>query len=466
MKNTQATSLRLYMKKLLTIILLTVMTLSLQAEIITDTISAGLLIEQFGVEQLDSLLIEKMHQQALAIAARNDSIHNWRLRNDTTTLNPFHLGYRDSILAAVDRAEQRYFLSKYKLYTVPQFWNKHYIFELKNDSAVFDFVDPDKSDLKLKKVGSVLLLADNKYGLKADDSDLTMDLPTIDTEKTWAPDIDKNKKIKLLQPAYQKHWYKEATIQLQVTQNYVTKNWYTGGSSNFAVLGIVTGKLNFNDFKQMTWENTLEWRAGAGSNSADTIRKVSTTEDYFRLYSKFNYKAVSKIYYSVSGEFITQFYDTYKEPNSIVLVTSLFTPVRFNLNAGMDFKPVKGLSIAVSPLSFKYVHVRDTTRIQQTNFSIARGQKSLREVGSSLRIEYTYKPAKELALEGKFYFYTNYRKVELDLEFTANIIFNQYMSARINLHPRYDNTVILTGQDKAEIQFKEFISVGFAHRFR
>ena len=295
--------------------------------------------------------------------------------------------------------------------------------------------------------------------------DKNLTVSTIEPEKSLVPPtVDKGKKLAL--QGVKNKWYKEMTVMLQITQNYLTKNWYAGGSSSFSALGILTGKLDYNDFKKITWENTLEWREGATMTPSDTLRKINMTEDMLKLYSKFNYKAYSKIYYSVSGEFITQFFDTYKEAKSTTLVTTTFSPIRINLNAGMDFKPVKGLSIAVSPLSFKYVYVSDTTRIKQTDFSVPVGKKSLKEFGSSLRVEYSYKPVREFSLDSKLYFYTNYKKVEFDLEIIANLIFSQYFSARVSLHPRYDNTVILSGDERAKMQFKEFLSVGFSHRFR
>ena len=43
---------------------------------------------------------------------------------------------------------------------------------------------------------------------------------------------------------------------------------------------------------------------------------------------------------------------------------------------------------------------------------------------------------------------------------------NKYMSAKLLLHPRYDGTVESATDYKSKIQFKELISVGFAHTFR
>ena len=68
-------------------------------------------------------------------------------------------------------------------------------------------------------------------------------------------------------------------------------------------------------------------------------------------------------------------------------------------------------------------------------------------------------------METKFYFYTNYKNVEVDLEVNADFIINRWLSARLTVHPRYDSSVIMEGDDHAKIQFRELLSLGFAHKF-
>ena len=69
-------------------------------------------------------------------------------------------------------------------------------------------------------------------------------------------------------------------------------------------------------------------------------------------------------------------------------------------------------------------------------------------------------------IESKFYLYTNYQNVEVDLEVNCDFIINRFLSARLMLHPRYDSTVIKEGDTKAKMQFRELLSIGFSHRFR
>ncbi len=261
-------------------------------------------------------------------------------------------------------------------------------------------------------------------------------------------------------------WLTKSSALLQFSQNYVSKNWYKGGNSNVAILGIAEGSINYDNHKNIQWENTGEWRAGFNSVNGDTLRKINTSDDLLRLQSKLGFKAFNKFYYTGAVEFQTQFFNSYKEINSNELKTSTFAPVRLNISLGLDYKPDKNLSIMLAPLSYKFIYVMDTTRIDQTQYGVKSDHKSLNEVGSSVKITYSYQPIDGLQLDGRFYFYTNYHKVEVELELVANFIINRYFSARLSLYPRYDNTAILPNKEKAQLQFKEFLSIGFSHKFK
>ena len=289
-------------------------------------------------------------------------------------------------------------------------------------------------------------------------------IPTIEVEKSWIKDVeeDRNDVFRAIRDM-RTLWRKEATLMLQVTQNYVTENWYQGGSSSFAGLGIAKGQIGyFGD--RFTWENTGEWRAGGSTVSADTLHKVNTTDDMLRLYTKANFRIVPKVFASFSAELETRLMPTYKS-NSRELKSGPFAPCRFTAAAGFDFKPVKGLSISVSPFSYKMIHVQDTARVRAKDYGLNDGEQTQHNLGSSMRIEYTWKPVREVALESRFYMYTNYKDVEIDLEINCDFIINRFLSARLMVHPRYDTSVIMEGDNHAKIQFRELLSVGFAHKF-
>lgn len=289
-------------------------------------------------------------------------------------------------------------------------------------------------------------------------------IPTIQVEKSWIKDEEEDRNDVLRSIRDMKtHWRHEGTVMLQITQNYVTPNWYQGGSSSFAGLAILKGYINYIT-ERFTWENTGEWRGGCSTISADSLHKVNTTDDLLRLYSKANYRIVPTLFGSVSAEIETRLLPTYKS-NSRELKSGPFSPFRFNAALGLDYKPVPGLSISFSPLSYKVIHIMDTARVRVQDYGLMPGTKTMHNIGSSLRLEYNWRPVREFAMEMRFFTYTNYHYVELDLEVNCDFIINRWLTARLTLHPRYDTSVILEGDKHAKIQFRELLSIGFAHKF-
>ena len=288
-------------------------------------------------------------------------------------------------------------------------------------------------------------------------------IPTIVIEKSWVKDEeeDRNEVLRAIREM-RSPWRREATLMAQINQNFVTENWYQGGSSSFAALGIAKGQISYIR-ERFTWENFGEWRMGGSTVSADTLHKMNTTDDLFKIYSKANLRIVPKWFTSISAEFETRLLPTYKS-NSMDLKSAPFSPLRFTAAFGVDYKPVKDLSLSISPISYKLIYIADE-RVNPKDFGLDPDQYIQHNVGSSVRLEYIWKPVRELALETKFYIYTNYHDVELDLEVNADFIINRWLSARLTVHPRYDTSVILEGDTKAKIQFRELLSIGFAHKF-
>lgn len=143
---------------------------------------------------------------------------------------------------------------------------------------------------------------------------------------------------------------------------------------------------------------------------------------------------------------------------------SFLTPVRLNIGVGLDYKYKKLFSLMVSPVSYKYIYVNDNVNVNPNLFGIAKDENVLSEIGSSFRAQFSYSPVREIQIDSRLSFYTNYEKVEVDWEIVSNFTINRYLSTRLSLNPRYDNTLILATGEKAKLQFKELLSFGFSYK--
>lgn len=258
-------------------------------------------------------------------------------------------------------------------------------------------------------------------------------------------------------------WHWEANLSLQFTQNYISPNWYKGGNSNFAALGIQKGEVWYSKQK-LNFYALGEWRLGGTTVTGDSLRWFNFTDDLFRIYSKVGYTVVKNLDVSTSVDLQTNFFDVWNT-NQRTAKTSTFTPIRFNYTIGLDYRPIKNMSIVVSPLAYKMVYAMRPDLVDVTTLGIAAGSNILNDLGSSIRLTYKWQPLREIKLDTELYFYTNYHNVEIDWEINTNFIITRFISARLTLHPRFDNTV-KSSDNKAHLQFKELLSIGFAHRFK
>ncbi|MFZ4581602.1 MAG: DUF3078 domain-containing protein [Paludibacter sp.] len=307
---------------------------------------------------------------------------------------------------------------------------------------------------------------------------LESELPSIEDVKSGKIDINYYEKSRIIddtkmsvkshrklvvEKAILSPWTHSANAYIQFSQNYVSKNWHQGGSDNLAILGTVKGKLNYDDKNNIQWENSAEWRAGFNSIEGDTTRLLNTNDDIFRVNSKLGIKAGGAFFYSGSFDFSTPVFPTYKAVNSTTLKAAFMTPVRLNISAGIDYKYKKLFSIMVSPFSYKYIFLNNP-KVDPKLFGIKAGEDVLSEMGSSFRIQGNYAPSKEITFDSKLSFYTNYTKVEIDWEIIGNFQVNRFLSTRLILNPRYDNTVIMAAGYKAKIQFKELLTFGLSYK--
>lgn len=259
-------------------------------------------------------------------------------------------------------------------------------------------------------------------------------------------------------------WTKKANALLQFSQNYISPNWYQGGSDNVAILGIVNGQLNFDNKKSIQWDNNFEWRTGFNSVDGDTLRMFNTNDDILKVYSKLGIKAGGNWFYTGSFDFSTHFFNSYKAINSMDLRATMLTPVRLNIGVGLDYKYKKVFSAMLSPLAFKYIYANDTVHINPGNFGISKGENQLKQFGSSFKAQTSFSPLTNVNIDSKLNFYTNYEKIEVDWEIVGTFVVNRFLSTRLSLNPRYDNTVFLAAGERATIQFKELLTFGLSYK--
>ena len=261
-------------------------------------------------------------------------------------------------------------------------------------------------------------------------------------------------------------WKYTAAASMQFSQHGISDNWYQGGESTNALNSELRMTANYNDkLKKVQFENSLEIKLGFITAPSDTVHNYKTNADLFRINSKLGIRAIKNLYYTLSGEFQTQFFSNYKT-NTNDLISTFFSPANLKLSLGLDYKQNKNkynLSILGNPLSWRYVYLANDKIVNPSQFNVEAGKKRASLFGSEITANVTWKIRDNLTYRTKFDYFTTYEKVIMNWENTFEFKFNRYLSTKVFLHGRFDDGVTLTDDNRTYFQFKEMLTFGLSY---
>lgn len=256
-------------------------------------------------------------------------------------------------------------------------------------------------------------------------------------------------------------WKLQGSGSIQFSQNFISKNWYKGGESSNSILSYLMFNANYNDKSKIEFDNRLEAKVGFMTVPSDTLHKYNINSDLLRFTTKLGLKAFDRWYYTVSAEFNTQFFQSYKI-NSDIRVSSFMAPANLIFNIGLDYKLSKEkieLSTLFSPLTYNFRYVGDPL-VDETQFGLEEGKKVLNSFGSTFQLNMKWTIISSIIWESRFNYFTSYHKIETEWENTFNFILNRYLSAKLFVHARYYDM-----EAEHKIQWNELFSFGINYNW-
>lgn len=260
-------------------------------------------------------------------------------------------------------------------------------------------------------------------------------------------------------------WKFKGNLAVQLSQYYVTKNWYKGGSANATFLAMFDYNISFNK-NRILWDNDFDIKIGIYNTTEDSIRAFRVNNDVFKISSLFGYqiKEGSKWYYSAGVDFNTSMFTGYKGTNSNEVVTAFLSPTRIFLSLGIDYRHSARTNVRIAPVAYKVIFLPDE-RIDPLSVGIDSTKKCAHYPGYMLQANLNWKFTREIVVTTDFEFFSTYncKNIELDWEIVGKFIINRYLSTRLSLIMRFDNT---PKNEDAKIQIQEQLSFGFSYVFR
>ena len=265
-----------------------------------------------------------------------------------------------------------------------------------------------------------------------------------------------------------KAWRKGGLVSINLAQGSLS-NWAAGGEDFSLAVNSLISLFAFYKNGKHSWDNTFDFNLGYVKTTSLGARK---NDDRFDLLSKYGYALTSKLNIAGLFNFRSQFFKGYTYSGNVKTLSSNFlAPGYVLLGIGLDFKPNKNLSIFISPLTARWVIVKDTALSNKGLYGVTPGKKSNMEFGAFASISYVKEFNKVLGYKGRLDLFSNYRhnpqNVDLYMTNTFSAKISKWLSATWGLDLIYDDDARLFGANKnaAALQVKSLVGIGLLLKF-
>lgn len=265
-----------------------------------------------------------------------------------------------------------------------------------------------------------------------------------------------------------KTWKTGGMFSMNLSQAALS-NWSAGGD-NFSMA--VTAYLNmFAYYKKgkHSWDNVLNINFGYVNTTSLGARKNDDRIDYL---SKYGYELNEKLNVAGLFNFRTQMLRGYTYDNDVKSFTSTFlAPAYVTISLGLDYHPIKNLSIFVSPISSRWVIVKDDSLSAKGLYGVDTGKHVENEIGAYATINYAAKINDAVTYKGRLDLFSNYKHNPQNVDVYMTNLFavkiSRVLSATWSLDLIYDDDAKLFGpnHNSPGLQLKSVVGAGLLVKF-
>lgn len=274
-----------------------------------------------------------------------------------------------------------------------------------------------------------------------------------------------------LKDTIQKTWRTGGSFATNINQGSLS-NWSAGGEKFSFSLNSSLDMFGYYKKEKHSWDNSLALAYGIVNTTSLGNRKSSDRMD---LTSKYGYALNPKLALSGLVNFRSQFangYAYYKDMNgkdSLSLTSKTLQPAYILVSPGLDYHPVKNLSIFASPVTARWIVVKDI--FLKPIYNVPLNQNVKREIGAFASVNYQHTFQKTLSFKSKLDLFSNYKNnpQNVDVFFTNTITARilKFINFSLQLDLIYDDDTQNTNPGKGPApQILQLMGVGFAYSFK
>ncbi len=259
------------------------------------------------------------------------------------------------------------------------------------------------------------------------------------------------------------NWDKGILYNLSVAQASLA-NWSAGGDDfSMSLSSIFNAHANYKKDKH-NWDNMFDFNLGYVNSSSLGSRK---NDDRFDMLSKYGFSLNDHLNFTGLLNLRSQLFNGYTyEDGKANYASSFFAPGYLLGSIGLDFKKSQKFSVFASPVTTRWVIVRDTALSNKGLYGVTPGEKSNLEFGSFVTLNYLKDIAKNIAFKTRLDLFSNYRRnpnnVDLFMTNLLSVSLTKIIALTWEVDMIYDDDLKLFGKDNNSpaLQFKSLVGIG------
>lgn len=307
----------------------------------------------------------------------------------------------------------------------------------------------------MKKLIAGILLCSFSYGALAQDE-------TVQKLKT-----DAAKNIKKEGPDTIS-WRRGGIYSLNLAQGSLS-NWAAGGDDFSLSLTSYLNLFSFYKKGKNSWDNTLDFNFGYVNTTSLGSRK---NDDRLDVLSKYGYALDSVWNLSALANFRSQLARGYTYPENVKTFASAFlSPAYLLASIGLDYKPGPSFSFFISPVTSRWVIVKNDSLSAKGAYGVEPGRHFNSEFGAFASANYIKAFSKTLQYRGRLDLFSNYKhnpqNIDLFMTNVFSVTLSRFLTANWNLDFIYDDDVRIFGEQGTSpaLQVKSLVGAGLQVKF-
>jgi len=265
-----------------------------------------------------------------------------------------------------------------------------------------------------------------------------------------------------------KNWKTGGIYNISAGQGSLS-NWAAGGDDFSFSLATALNLYAFYKKDKTNWDNALNVNFGYIKTSSLGSRKNDDRIDFI---SKYGYSLNSKLNLTSLINFRTQaikgysYIETTKGSFTKKLSSTFLSPAYALISQGLEYKPIKGFTAFISPITSRWIIVKDDSLAARGDYGVTPGKNSMNQLGSFATVSYTTNFNKFISYRGRIDLFSNYKSnpenVDVYMTNAVTAKLGKVICLTWNLDMIYDDDVELFGKNDSSpaLQLKSVFGIG------